>query len=254
MRIPGIHNVEVSNNGSSSLTSEGLSIWPPETLGRLKPGKITLQIETDNSLLPIVVDGAKNVITRRYSQYGERRKVKTTIMAWEQNASPVFTRYPENNLRLLRCMTQEVTVWEIAVVSQSGAFFLTVQETFVLKLSEGIGGILYGQGSRLQRWPQMMDFLRGMQQRQILVLPDEDPARTSFREVLWWNLAQGLGAVKAKREAARVYWSEVAPRGGFRYLKQGEIIQQCRIMPIVQKPWERATAFRLEAKGVIPPQ
>ena len=207
---------------------------------------IELKTTLDSDLVPIHVDGAKNV-----SRIRIKKGVSSIRMGLrrEERNTTAFSIYPENHLRLLSLSEERIAMWEAAIVSQRGTFFLTFQETVNIALKEGIGGILYGMASQLQKWPQMKAFLENLLGKQLLILAEENPRKIREWRVIWYNLAQGMGAIQTPKGAARVHWSKVDPRKSFQYLIQGESVQ-CRIVPVVQRKGIRPTSFKLEAESI----
>ncbi len=224
-------------------------------LGNIKPDvpKIELTSRLNPGLIPIHVDRGKNVSRIRVTK-GERLRIRI-LLNRKEGDNNVSAVYPGNHLRFISLVQNKIVIWEIAVVSQEEALFITFQETFNISLKEGIGGVLYGPGTQLQKWPQMKSFLETFLGRQLLIIPEENPKKVRVGRVIWYNLAQGLGAIQTPNGAARVRWSEVAPRQrGFQYLVRGEAVTYhiTPIAPIAPKPGVRPTAFKWEAKEVAP--
>lgn len=253
MHIPGLLGIEVVTEGGQSCRLE--SPFPGDfyriedvKLNGSGSGSIVLRVQLDPVLLPVHVDGKKNVSRIRM----KKGKPSIRMGLRRELGGMASSAYPENHLRLLSLTPEHIGMWEIAVVSQRGAFFLTLQETVAISLRRGIGGILYGVGPRLQNWPQMKKFLEDLLGERLLMLGEESPKEVPLGGVIWYNLAQGLGAIQTVKGAARVHWSQAAPReDGFRYLQQGERVNY-QITPVILKQGMRPTSFQWEAKNVTP--
>ncbi|MDP4006986.1 MAG: hypothetical protein Q8P55_00105 [bacterium] len=247
MHIPGLCGIEIT--GEEPREFSPLEFQKLGNMGSNGLRNIGLRTMVESGLLPVHVDGKKNVSRIRVKRGGASISMG---LRKEEGSNVGFVVYPENHIRLLSLTSEQITMWETAVVSQQGNFFLTFQETVNIALKEGIGGILYGVGPQLQKWPQMKSFLGSLLGRRLLMLPEENPQEVRPWRVIWYNLAQGLGAIQTPKGAARVHWSQVAPRKhGFRYLQRGER-GECNIVPMVQKPGARPTAFQWEALNVTP--
>jgi len=128
-------------------------------------------------------------------------------------------------------------VWEIALVSQKGSFFLTTQKVF--------GGRCYRDGDKMvahpyfsndeHDWSQLLDFVGNLFKDQIQeFLPIEahkpgpplsgDDLKSRKGRVIWWNFAEGKGMIQIKQGLARVDWPEVKPRNNFSYLLPDELV------------------------------
>ena len=257
-------------------------------LGRLKSGALTLVAKVAHGLpiYGIGVDGKKNVsllrdrnkmadlspllpllpspkafTTRIVVEYGEGVDFNGGQEAKYREV--FFTRYPANNLRLLRLEpTGKFSIWEVAIVSQESEFYLTVQETYSGSCYRSEDGLAC---PKLNNWPQMIQlFADIIGEAGLANLPDtisysEDtkpPAR--FLEtpdgkptgiVLWWNLAMGLGVINTEKGQARVHWTQAPKRDRLAFLAKDETVTFEELVTPKANP-KRPTTFQLEAKGV----
>lgn len=252
--IPGLREltVQMPNNDKKRISAPIPCGF--HTLDKIPIGKVVLTATTDATLLPIHVDGAKNVMRKpREELLPDAYSAKTVIQIQARvGKNETFAAYPNNNFRILSATRREITIWEIAVVSQHGTFFITCQETLKVALKPGLQNILYGEGPRLGQWPQMRQLLEEILCARILALPEGSPEQHPVNTVMWYNFAQGLGAIRTKNGTARVHWSNIVPRqqDGFRYLIPGERVGYV-LHPIVPGNGERQTTFTLEAKNVV---
>jgi len=178
--------------------------------------------------------------------------------------------YPENMLMLLQFThddnqqpTGNAIIWKIALVSQDGQFFITVQEAYSVQA--------YEDGKSKLRFPR----LGGHKQLERLLIagaPDNLPRLplSSFEPesklvvnglksnegiVERWYDARNMGCIVTSQGTARVHWREAPPRPQRRFLIEGERIQFSDIKPPPQNPktqWRpvRKSRFRLQAHGV----
>lgn len=235
---------------------------------------LTLQVrvipEPHHRIWAVMVDGSKklhlkkNLAARNGNQdQNGREKLYRLTIAVKQNREGIFhTEYPQNNLRLLHLQPGgRLDFWEIAIVSQKGQFFLTRQLTYQSQC--------FRQGKRVlcprfERWDsliQALNRLPGLRQilKELPCLPknhvrpleSHSPIRKDNRGiVLWFNLAQGKGAIETKYGHASVHWSEIhRPESLLRYLKAGEMVTFYGLrFPKSRRP----TSFKREAVGVSP--
>ncbi len=247
-------------------------------LGYLVPPRVTLKVRIPPSefLWGFTVDGKKNVQLKRDLAsemktpmegrlYTARIEVKRANPYLDSGVARgiCHTEYPANNMRLLELSPDgRGSIYEIAVVSQNGIFFLTRQTTWRFGLFRENGHVACPYfREEVRRWLQLeeliqrifpaewVDALAPAQDYQL-----DDPANESLREytgrVSWYNLAQGIGAVETAQGAARIHWTQVPPRPRFRYLGAGEKVAFQRL----REPKEtklRRSAYLFEVEGVL---
>ena len=234
-------------------------------VGQLKEGVAEIWAKVDLRYTSITwgvnVDGQKNVVLKKNraeadedgAVYVCRIPIKVGL------TGTLHTEYPGNHLRLIRLDGRKVQIWEIALVSQNGEFFVTEQMTYMVNCYRDNGKLTCPQ---FQKWPQMIELLNKLLADKmdrfspISEYQPEDEVTADVLEkgqgwVLWWNCAQGLGAIITPDGALRVHWSEVAKRPRLAYLVAGEIVRYDGIrLPVQTKA--RFTSFGKEAVGVSP--
>lgn len=198
-------------------------------------------------------------------------KVYTAVTGLEANweTSEPFVPYP-NNLLLLaefvtdkKVLTNRVHIWRVAVVSQKGSFFLTVQkgydttahrdtagrcvfprlkahvqlETILTRLRPNAEGAITFPRRPLpdERCPRN-ELVRADNVATVADLPplsafvpDPEPTllklRTGEAHVLRFYDARGIGTVLTSLGVARVNWRDCPPRERRRYLVSGEQVR-----------------------------
>lgn len=220
-------------------------------------------LEPELNIYGFTVDGKKNVVLkkdwalvadpplncRKYLQ-------KITVKISEEGVA--HTEYPNNNMRIISVDDNGQTqISEVALISQNGYFFLTIQTTYEFQC--------YHQGKILtapmfdSRWPQLVQFIRGLPM-EISKLPDfseyaPSPAQKKRNlepqtgRVLWFNFSQGIGAIETSEGNARVHWSQIKPRPRLAYLEPNELVSYKKLMEPVQTK-ARNTSFPRDALGV----
>lgn len=173
----------------------------------------------------------------------------------------LYADYPQNHMRFVELDTDgEVKMWEVALISQEGKFFLTVQNVYTTWMYRDENGEVVCPGHA--KWPQMVAFLVALYKEQAMNLstlveyyeqlppPQEvNDLPQGFGTVIWFNFAQGIGALQTRDGQARVHWSQVEPRGKRAYLLPCEIVQFDALRtPVSTKG--RGTAFNKEAVGI----
>lgn len=247
-------------------------------LGYLVPPRVTLKVRIPPSefLWGFVVDGKKNVQLKRdlapeMKTSMEGRMYSTRIDV--KRANPYLdsgvargichTEYPVNNMRLLELSPDgQGSIYEIAIVSQGGMFFLTGQTTWrfgLFREDDHVACPYFRE--EVRRWPQFEDFVQRIFPPEWIGAlaivwdyqpddPPSEPLQEYTGRVSWYNLAQGIGAVETAQGAARVHWTQVPPRPRLRYLVPGETIAFQRLC----KPKEtklRRSAYTFEVEGVL---
>lgn len=177
----------------------------------------------------------------------------------------VYTRYPENGLRVLERHGSRVLITEFSVISQYGKLFLVEQPTHYEELARDGAKILVPN----LKWSSLDDLLtsdakEGNEHRlgiepARLRKPGEIPARKKALipelgnkqgYVLWYNAAMGSGCVYTRNGQARIWWPNTPidrEAGGMRTLNEGEIILYPRLREVVRPD----TTFRLEIVGEV---
>lgn len=255
-RIDGV-SVEVSLDGRT------LVVEDDGYVGKLTPDRVLIKayVIPDN-IYAFTVDGRKNVLLKkdRRSLTSEKSKYyRARVQIKNSEEGVYYAEYPSNHFRLLELEPNgTVKIWEIALISQDGEFFLTVQKTYEVRC--------YRNGQRIvcpqfDKWPQMVELLGRLlkDSLQELALVREYQPESEFTSdglasktarVLWFNLAQGLGALLTPEGVARVHWSEIAKRPRLAFLTPRELVSYKSLRTPIQK--SRSTTFQKEAIGVKP--
>lgn len=248
-------------------------------LGYLAPPRATLKVSVsaDQQIWGVSVDGSKNVVLKKDLALEAREPVAGKIYSAKiqiKRANPYLdsgaargichTEYPDNNLRLLELDGARGTVHEVALVSQDGVFFLTRQKTWRFDLFREDGRVVCPYFcEEAHPWPQMGRLIHSIfPADQIDRLAPADqyvPAEQSKEhlqeyqgKVLWYNLAQGIGAVETTQGSARVHWTQAPPRPRFHYLVPGETIVFQRLRELKETKLRR-TKYLFEVEGVLLP-
>lgn len=236
-------------------------------LGRL-PGKqtgIEATLDPDCAFHPFtVVDREKNVRPLGgITLPGGKRQYVLKIPIVTNSQGIKYTPYTFNNMRLLNVLEKDkgkktrVVIWEIAIISQRGDFFLTCQKIY--------RGDLYRDGEnifcpQLANWTSLLEWIGRLVK--INKLPPIDELRDySPREntrldinpgqgvVEYFNLASGVGRILThKGQLVVVHWSQVIgnPGAHLRCLETGDLIQYSCLI----KPKKDPQKNLLEAMGV----
>lgn len=241
-------------------------IITPETdgyVGQLSDrDEVIIEVSVDagrDYIYGINVDGRKNICFKKdYSFSTDKHIFKSTIKIKVGLGGIFHTEYPHNNLRIIRVYKNgKVEMWEVALISRSGNFFLTTQKTYEVRCYKKDGEITCPTFSK---WPQMMDLLcvclnisnlPPIEEYQEETLIDVKKLAKDTGIVQWWNNAQGVGMIMTSNGPARVHWKNIFPSNGSRltYLTPGSTVKyKALVRP--QQIKARSTAFRLEAVGV----
>ena len=232
-------------------------------VGRLRIGQALLGISIDSnfSFSPFSVDGKKNVVLRKQKDapsFCEGKWYEQNInIKLGQFGGVAHTEYNDNNIRLLEIRGDVVGVYEIALVSIEGNFFVTQQCVYSTRCYRNAEEIW---SPKFENWPQMLTLLKGLFNG--ANLPDVSEYKTpeektesfasNIGRVLWWNCTQGFGAIQTSEGVARVHYSNVhRPGERLPYLKAGELVTFARLINPSQTQ-HRATTFKKEAKGIRP--
>lgn len=242
----------------------------PGYVGKLLESPFELHIHTPPDVIGFEVDGQKHVSAKPFNREcrgDEKRRVFTRNFPilinedWE-----AYTPYPVNHTRLLVPRGPGAfEMWELALHFQDGSVFLTSQMAREVRCFRKDDGDFVCPG--FDEWAEFLAFLRLSMDGSFAELPSLAAQPESKpvshlnldgyeAEVLWYNAARGLGALRTSNGArARVHWSQIEPRSfegcerPFRALLTGEKVGYASL----QKPCLSAgehTAFRREARKV----
>ena len=250
---------------SLGLTFQGKRIEIQENgyVGKLTPGQALIEVLTlHNHLHGFTVDGRKNILPKRnlgLSDEGRHYEIKIKIQIKTGLNGVYHTEYPQNNLRLLKIDPDgTLHIWEIALISQDGDFFLTIQKTYETHYYREGGKLIC---PRFAEWPQLVDFIMkiaGDGAKEIPTHKTSDKGNACAPDlapntgyVLWFNHAQGVGAIQTPEGPARVHWRQIAKRNRLAFLASGEIVRYASLeRPTHTKA--RPTSFKKEVLGVAP--
>jgi len=231
-------------------------------------GKFTIFAQVkklDLNIYAIAVDGKKNISFMKDKadenfcfKEGKIFSTNVDIKEYDKHPGLFITLYPMNHLRLLQAGENgRVKMWEASIVSQNGKFFFKrqkVYDTFCFQNSHGL------KCHQFEKWPQMMILLSqlytGRKISSFNIQPDPpvtaDGLEANMGRVIWYNYAQGVGAVATKVGPARVHWSQIPKRtpNGFAFLKKGEIVSYLGMRTPHQPFGYRLTGFQRELQGV----
>lgn len=207
--------------------------------------------------------------------YGLKCKIYEQRITIVRNSDGVcHTISGQNEIRLLE-LSEEIgrfRIWELALVSQNGKFFLTEQMVYEACCYRGgrDGDKLvcpYFQNKN-QNWPELVLWLQDLFIDYFEGLPHigekkPEPPREpeafppQIAKVVWWNMREGrgmfaVGANISPNGVAVAHWQNSSPRtkNGFVYFKTGELVsfEASRKPPYVTKA--RDTKFVCELLGV----
>lgn len=244
---------------------EELKIEGGGKVGYLEAGQsalLEILFSSDREVWPVRVDGQKNVVMARNDSEAENVVLcRTAINIKESSQSGVaHTQYPDNHVRLLRRIGPgTVELWEIALVSQDGSFWVTAQKTYSIAVGLDENEEFYCPQFE-ERWPQLVSFLTELLASTELpylsytvVKPEDKTSDLRANEgiVLWWNAAQQMGAIATAKGVARVHWSQiVAQNGSRRFLVPDQRVVFDHLRRPKTDPGSRPTGFKKEAVGV----
>lgn len=229
-------------------------------VGKLTPGSAVLEITVPPRCAAFHVDGKKNVFPKKDTSLTESERVFSLKIPIDADLQGTYcTRYRSNNLRLLELSEAlSLCVWEVALVSQGGDFFITCERTHEFSCYRDRHGAVscpYFEG-RPNVWPQFMDMLSETLHEVVDTLPDENEFEDAADQnevfapltgrVLWWSPAQGLGALKTHEGVARVHWSQIISRERLARLTKDERVAFAGLLTLTND----RTSFKLEAYGV----
>lgn len=242
---------------------------------------IEAKIRNGSNGFGIDVDGKKNVVLKKdllpfEDPDGSGRLYQQKVPIKVSLKNIAHTEYTSNHLRVLKLYGDGRTeLWEIALVSQGGLFFLTTQRTYAVCC-------YYHNGKSANwvvcpyfdtpphEWPQLVavlkqlfagevgigNLVRGKRYQPEFESSSHDLAPNTAR-VIWWNAAQGFGMVMTPEGPARLHWSQVTPRDRIVFLEHGQLVKYTAVRtPVVKKPpkesaaKERMTSFQREVVGV----
>lgn len=245
----------------------------------LRKVKIVLKHGREEPLWVFTVDGKKNIVDLADKSGGEGDETVYVLnvvmnlfeLSEEQLAEIAHrpsarafhgARYPHNHLKVASCRDNILRLYEVAVVSQFGRHYLTVEQTAEVEvgLYKGNFNFIKRWGPDLRHWPAFVERIKELHESgrfkigrlfkkpvdRILTPPQ---VTTGDAVVEWWNSAMGMGMVWTRKgKTARVHWYYVKAKPGERVkLASGQAV---RVDKFVEPQSARGTNFKLEARGV----
>ncbi|MEX2368990.1 MAG: hypothetical protein WD552_01190 [Candidatus Paceibacterota bacterium] len=236
--------------------------------------RIRLHIEIHRPrMFSFSVDGAKNVTGRKdYAEDGTRKRYRQTIPVKKTNPSKessrqsgiLHTENSQNNIRLIEFKDEgEVEIWEVAVISRYGKFFLTTQRVysfFCRREDQSLISERFGPESP-NAWPQLMDYMEfSLKERELFaglpefckerLNPPMIPEEENIGVVIWFNVRTGVGMILTKEGESRVYFYdlEITERGpGFLYPGERVSYEEITLPP---REDSHSTSIQRQAVGV----
>lgn len=178
--------------------------------------------------------------------------------------------YPENMFALAQYvqngdqLTGRVHVWEVAIVSQNGEFFLTVHRHYNISACKGLKSPICFprvQGHRLLERLLVENAPEGLPlvpAQDIIPLqrPESDKTLGRYEGIVEnWYVPRNMGAIITAQGMARVHWSDVPARPRLRFLKEGERVKFAELREPPENPrteWrvQRKARFDLQACAI----
>ena len=213
-----------------------------------------------------LVDERKNIIVARNRDTDPNFNLYIKPVPVKRFVGSILTTKPlTNNLRLaIPDWGGKFQLWEIAIVSQDGLFFLTEQMTYqaqFFKNEDGEIGCPYFERPP-KEWPQLVEKLKPfMQNKKLLPISKyitPPPINTEGLEkgqaiIEWWNLRLQMGIAKLTRDVSlKVYWRNLTPtNGSLRKLTAGQRVS-CNRLPPVADIRPKKSGFSPEIFEVTP--
>src|SRR3989344_8897156 len=114
-------------------------------------GSLTLAVSFENDearerIVGFHVDGKKNIARVRHDKDGDLVTRVAVKRSSREGGDVLHTEYPDNNIRLLEIRSEgEIALYEAAIVSQAGRFFLVCQRTAVARVFNDGGTVVCPQ-------------------------------------------------------------------------------------------------------------
>lgn len=231
-------------------------------IGYLKPGtKVDVEVHVlRDDVTGFFVDGSKNIAPKR-DEAEERNKDGTfysfTVSIKVSEDKIPHTEHAENNIRLAKIHKEGgVAIWEIALISQNGRFFLTQQQVYKFCCYKEKGKFRCPKFDGKNGWPNIVSFLEEIFNMEDLHSIDCYQPRTNRvslngepGKVQWFNLSQGYGVIITQEGPARVHWTEIENGKRLRHLETGQEVSFKRLINPRQTKGNK-TSFNQEAVGV----
>ena len=212
------------------------------------------------------------LVGRSFDTDAKAYGVKIPLHVYHHGGQPVnMVNYPENTLSLAQYvrqnkgLTSRVHVWEVALVSQYGEFFLTVHRHYNIAACKSIRGHRYFP--RLTRGHPLLErLLLDNAPEGLPLIPGEDlvpiernqPDKSLGRYegiVESWYTPRNMGSITTCQGSARVHWTDVPARPRLRYLQEGERVKFSDLRVPPKNPGTdfrkiRQSQFQLQVGGI----
>ena len=183
-----------------------------------------------------LVDGNKKIIeavNRSQNPDADAYRRKIAVM---RDDDGLFTRYVDNNLRILDWNENGVvSIYEFAIVCHDGkSVYLTVQNPYIAQCYRAGKKIAC---PRLAKWPSLMAMLPNLFNGSAMKLPEievehkdvstnekDSAIKDGIGRVIWYNLAMGCGLIKTVQGDALVHYSQVEQKNGLTVFDEGQLV------------------------------
>ena len=229
--------------------------------------KATLKVE-GLYYMGVKIDETTNLVTRLEDKSTATGQViyEQELEVYSDRKGVAHTRIDNNSIRIVGVSpTGECVLWNIAVVSQEGLFFLVFQTMANdLAFREGDGVSIPGF-QVTPKWVCLGQFLEDLlsdpEVLSQLTLKDVTEYRpapaVSFVDgrVKWYSLRQQRGAIQTPKGDAVVRWGTVPKRDdGLRYLVPGEVVSDYSLRSIASQGKGRPTGFQWQVTSLALPE
>ncbi len=206
---------------------------------------------------------------RSFDQDSKVFGVKIPLKTGDRDRSINTVHYPENMLMLAQyvrengVLTGEAHIWEVALVSQEGKFFLTVHWHCSTPAFKSLKNTVCFPGSTRHRLLEKVLVENVPDDLPLLPISFMEPMekmrpkglRKNEGIVESWYAPRNMGCILTSQGPVRVHWTDVPPRPRLRFLKDGEKVRflELRVPPENPKTEFRAVRkaqFELQAYGI----
>jgi len=273
LSIPGVTTRLLDkNNNEVPMTSQGL-IGNRFAKGENACLKVRLEIDPGCYYLGIGInDTTADVFELEYEEVDGHKVYERNVRILESRDRVLYPDKENNIVRLIAVKTDGTCVmWNIALISQSGNFFLTFQTMFTGQAyADGDGKIRLPQAfesEHAKTWSKMGKFLEGRLTDFVKDNPDSGLVFPSLGtyvsktnghqpvdgEVKWYSLRKQMGCIHTRKgKDARVHFGQIKTKrpDGLLYLSKGEVVKYDLSAPRGMRPESRSTGFDYEAINV----
>jgi cold shock CspA family protein len=231
--------------------------------------KLSLEVQLfDQFKIVVRVDHQKNIHILKPIRSDNKDSVYrleiATQLTYVDGVPFIYTKYPQNNLRIVARDGRNIVMTEIAVVAHYGELFITEQEVRREEIGLDWGTLVVPE----LNWPALDKLINedtagarklGITKpeqnlRPVHKIPTKPEVKipklgNNQAFVLWYNRAMGWGTVMTKIGQARIHWhnTPINKLDGMRGLDGGELLEFPRLKEINSPN----TKFRLEIVGEV---